>query len=96
MQELPRSRKIGGQATQAVFKITVLDEYAKVNDLMGIIAITSGVTAKVDNLSLTDTVEGTYLWSHSEEECPRTLVQLYMATIKIFSNPTTSLEAGLF
>jgi hypothetical protein len=67
VQELPRSCKIGGQATQAVFKITVLDEYAKVNDLMGIIAVTSRVTAKVANLSLTDTVEGTYLWSHSEE-----------------------------
>jgi hypothetical protein len=40
-------------------------------------------------------VEGTYVWSHSEEECPQTLVQLYRGSIKIFSNRITSLEGGL-
>jgi hypothetical protein len=40
-------------------------------------------------------VEGTYVWSHSEEECTQTLVQLYRGSIKIFYIWTTSLEGGL-
>ncbi len=47
------------------------------------------------DLSLTDAVEGTFVWAHLEEEYPRTLVQLYRGTIKIFSNQTTSLERCL-
>jgi hypothetical protein len=85
--------RIGGQATQAVYEITILEEYAKVNYLTGIITVTSGVTPRV-GLSLTDTGEVTIVWSHSEE-CPRLLVQLYRESIKIFSNRTASLEGDL-
>jgi hypothetical protein len=55
MLELPRSHKIGGQDTQAVYEITTLEEYAKVNDLTSIISVASGVTARAADLSLTDT-----------------------------------------
>ncbi len=81
--ELPGGRKIGGQATQAIYEITVLEEYAKLNDLTGTIAGASGIWAKVGDLSLADPVEGTYVWTHQEEECPRTLVQLYRGPIKV-------------
>jgi hypothetical protein len=42
-----------------------------------------------------DTLDGTFVWTHSEEEHPRPLVQLYRGTIKTFSNWKTSLEGGL-
>jgi hypothetical protein len=58
--ELLGGRKIGGQATQAVYEITVLKEYAKLNDLTGTIIMASGLIAKVADLSLTDlSLEGT-------------------------------------
>jgi hypothetical protein len=84
--ELAGGGKIGGQATQAVYKITFLEEYAKVNYLTGSIVVASGITAKAADLSLRDLCV---------EECLRTLVQLYRGPIKIFSNRTSSLEGGL-
>ncbi len=62
--EMLGGRKIGGQATQAKYEIMMLDEYAKLNNLTGIIAVSEG-TAKAAN-SLTDPMEGTYMWTHSE------------------------------
>jgi hypothetical protein len=51
--------------------------------------------AKLADLSLTDLVDRTYVWTYLEEESPCTLVQLYREIIKIFSNRTHSLEGGL-
>jgi hypothetical protein len=59
--ELPGGRKIGGQATLAIYEIMVLEEYAKLNDLTGTITVASGITAKATDLSLTDSMEGTYV-----------------------------------
>ncbi len=72
-----------------------MEEYAKLNDLTGTITVASGIAAKVGDLSLMDNVEGTYVWTHLEEECPRTLVQLYRGPIKIFSNRSSTMEGGL-
>jgi hypothetical protein len=47
------------------------------------------------DLSLMDSVEGTYVWTHLEEKCPKTLVQLYWGSIKIFSNWSRTLAGGL-
>jgi hypothetical protein len=49
-----------------------LEENAKLNNLTGTITMASGLTAKFADLSLTDSAEGTYVWTHLEEECPRT------------------------
>ncbi len=73
----------------------MLEENGKLNNLTGTITMASGLTTKVADLSLTDSVEGTYVWTHLEEECPRTLVQLYQGPIKIFSNRSCTLEGGL-
>jgi hypothetical protein len=54
----------------------MLKEYAKQNNLTGIITVALGITAKAADLSLTHTVDNTYVWTHSEEECPSTLVEL--------------------
>ncbi len=39
------------------------------NDLTGNLNVAPGVTAKASDLSLADTVNGTYVWTHLEE-CP--------------------------
>jgi hypothetical protein len=39
----------------------LLEEYAKINNLMGIITVASRVTAKAVILSLSDMVDGTYI-----------------------------------
>jgi hypothetical protein len=87
--ELPGGRKIGGQA---IYEITVLEEYAKLNDLTSTITVASGISTKVGDLSLT---KGTYVWTHLVEKCPRMLVQLYRGPIEIFSNRSNTLEGGL-
>jgi hypothetical protein len=63
--QLPGGYKIGGQVTQVVFKITVLEEYKKMNDLTGTLILASRVTAKASDHSLVGTVDGTYVWTHS-------------------------------
>ncbi len=53
--EIPGCNKIGGQATQAVYEITVLEVYAKITDLTKVIKVASGVTAQVADFCLADT-----------------------------------------
>jgi hypothetical protein len=43
-------RKLGGQAAQAVYEITATKEYAKINDLSGVITFDSGISAKIGDL----------------------------------------------
>ncbi len=56
--ELPGGHKIGGQATKVVYKITVMEEYAKLNDLTGVNTVASVIMAKAADLSQADTVAG--------------------------------------
>ena len=92
--ETASGQKLGGQAAQAMFEIIVSKEYAKVNDFKGIITVAAGISAKVTDLSLVDTMEGTYVWEHVKEACPRTLIQLFRGMIRIFSNSTANLEGS--
>jgi hypothetical protein len=85
--ETATGQKLGGQAAQAVYEITVTKEYAKVNDFKGTIIVASGITAKVGDLALVDSMEGTYVWTHSEEACPKTLIQLQWARLLRIANP---------
>ncbi len=93
--ETATGQKLGGQAAQAVYEITITKEYAKVNDFKGTITVASGVTAKVGDLALVDSMEGTYVWTHTEEACPKTLIQLYRGMIQIYSNHTMNLEGSV-
>jgi hypothetical protein len=40
-------KKLGGQAAQAIYKITITEEYAKINDRSGIITFERGTGAKI-------------------------------------------------
>ncbi len=93
--ETKEGKKLGGQAAQAVYEITVMEEYARINDLSGIITFDSGISARTGDLGLMDSMEGTYVWTGVMEACPKTLVQLYRGMIRIFSNHTASLEGGI-
>ena len=54
--ETAAGQKLGGQAAQAVLEIIVSKEYARVNDFKGVITVAAGVSAKVADLSLMDTM----------------------------------------
>jgi hypothetical protein len=43
-----------------VYEITIQEEYTKVNNMTRVITVVSGVTTRAADLSLTDTVKGTY------------------------------------
>ena len=82
-------------APQVVYEITVTKEYVRINDLSSTITLDSGISVKVGDLGLMDSVACTYLWVHVAEACPKTLVQLYRGFIQVFSNNTSSLEGSL-
>ncbi|MFN9910913.1 MAG: hypothetical protein ACK56F_33215, partial [bacterium] len=41
-----------------------------------------------------DSGEGTYVWEHSKDACPDTLVSLYSGRIKVLTNSTSSFTDG--
>jgi hypothetical protein len=53
----PGGHKIGVQVTEVNHKIADIEEYAKFNNLLGVITVTSGVTVEA-----ADTVDRTGLW----------------------------------
>jgi hypothetical protein len=61
---------------QVVYKIIVAKEYANINHLSNTTTFDSGIAARIGDLDLVDSMEGTYLRVHMAEACPRTLVQL--------------------
>jgi len=61
----------------------------------GTITFVSGITAKIGDLGLMDIMEGTYVWVHFAEACPKTLVQLYRGLTRISSNHMASLVGVL-
>jgi hypothetical protein len=93
--EMKGGKKLSGQAAQVVYEITVMKEYTKINNLSGTITFDSGIAAKIGDLGLMYSMAGIYVWMHTAEACPRTLVQLYKGMIRIFSNHTASLDGGL-
>jgi hypothetical protein len=44
--------------------------------------------------TLVDSGEGTYVWDHSQDACPDTLVSLYRGRIKVLTNSTASFTDG--
>ncbi len=45
--------------------------------------------------SLMDTQDGAYVWEYSQEDCPDSIVQLYLGDIKVLSNSSSSYVGGL-
>jgi hypothetical protein len=67
---------IDHQVTQTVMEVSVRMEWARVNEVSGMITTTSGLIAPVMDRSMMDTQDGTYVWEYSQEDCPDSIVQL--------------------
>jgi hypothetical protein len=50
----------------------------KSEQVSGMITTTSGVIAPITDRSMMDTQDGTYVWEYSQEDCPDSIVQLYL------------------
>ena len=83
------------QVTQTVWEVSVRQEWARVNEVSGLIITTSGLIAPVTDKSMMDTADGTYVWDYSQEDCPDSIVQLYLGDVKVLTNSTASFSGGL-
>ncbi len=86
---------IDRQVTQSILEVSVRMEWARVNEVSGMITTTSGLIAPVTDQSMMDTQDGTYVWEYSQEDCPDSIVQLYLGSIKVLSNSSNSYVGGL-
>ncbi len=77
---------LGDQTAQAIFEVTIREEWARVNDVTGMITMaSSGIIAPVKDQTVMDSAEGTYVWQHTEQACPDSIVQLYYGEVKVLT-----------
>ncbi len=62
------------QMASAMYEIFVRQEWARVNDLTGTIKLSEYMMGTTTDRALVDSGEGTYVWEHSKDACPDTLV----------------------
>ncbi len=55
----PNGKTTGGQAAQGWYEIRLREEFAKMNELTGTLALSSGVQARVSDKSLVESLEDT-------------------------------------
>jgi hypothetical protein len=61
---------------------------------MGTIKLSEYLMGTTTDRTLVDSGEGTYVWDHSQDACPDTLVSLYRGRIKVLTNSTASFTDG--
>jgi hypothetical protein len=83
------------QVTQRVMEVSTRMEWACVNKASGMITTTSCLIAPVTDRSMMDTQDGTYVWEYFQEDCPDSIVQLYLGNIRVLSNSSMSYVVGL-
>jgi len=81
------------QTAMSVLEISLSEENSFVSESSGEIRLSEGHIAKASDLSVMDSMRGTYMWEKMDSECPETLVQLCRGDLKFFVNST---EAGSF
>ncbi len=59
--ETKTDQKLGSQTAQEACDMLDTEEFAKINDLNGIITFDIGITTKIGDLRLMDSMEGTYM-----------------------------------
>jgi hypothetical protein len=69
----------------AIYEIYVCQEWARANDLTGTIKLSEYLVGTTTDRTLVDSGEGTYVWDHSQDACPDTLVSLYRGRIKVLT-----------
>ncbi len=78
----------------ASYEVLLRQEWARANDVSGMITMASGIIARTTDRSIMDSAEGTYVWSHSEESCPDTIVKLYSGPIKVLTERDIQRRTG--
>jgi hypothetical protein len=71
------------QATQTILEVTLMDEFAKVNDVHGLIKLPGGIQAKVADQAISDSLVGTIVWRHRPTSCPGGLTQLFRGNLSV-------------
>jgi hypothetical protein len=79
-------KTLGGPAAQGLYKITLREELAKMDELAGSITLSSEIQARVSDKSLVDSLEGIGVWEHDSMARPQMIVQLYKGLMKIYTN----------
>jgi hypothetical protein len=87
-------KTLGRQAAQGLYEITLREEFAKMNELMGSITLSSGIHAPISDKSLVDSLEGTVIREYDSMACPLMIVQLYKGLMKIHTNQTNIYEGS--
>jgi hypothetical protein len=65
----PDGQTLSGQAAQGLYKITLREEFARLNELTGSLMLMSGVQATAGNKSIVDSLEGTVVWEYDSMAC---------------------------
>ncbi len=72
--------QLGSQVVTAAYEIYVRQEWARVNDLMGSIKLSSEhMMGTTTDRTLVDSGDGTYVWDYFQAACPDMQVSLYRA-----------------
>jgi hypothetical protein len=91
---LPDGRVMNGQVAQGLYKITLREEFARLNELTGSLTLTSGMQAAAGDKSLVDSLEGTVIWEYAAMACPQTIVKLFRGMMKAYVNQTNTYEGS--
>jgi hypothetical protein len=83
------------QVVLASYELLLRQEWARANDITGMLTMASGVIAPTTDRSIMDSAEGTYVWNHSEESCPDAIVKLYSGPIKVLTNTSSTFNGGV-
>jgi hypothetical protein len=80
------------QMATAMYEIYIRQEWARANDLTGTIKLSEYLMGTTRDRTLVDSGEGTYVWDHSQDACPDTLVSMYRGRIKVLTNSNSFLH----
>ncbi len=84
---------IDRQVTQSILEVSVRMEWARVNEVSGMITTTSGLIAPVMDRSMMDTQEGAYVWNYTMRNCPEEeLKELYKGKLGILDDGVVMLD----
>jgi hypothetical protein len=91
----PNGQTLGGQAAQALYEITLREEFTRLNELTGSLTLTSGVQVTAGDKSLVDSLEGTVVWEYDSMACLQTIVWLYRGMMKVYVNQSNTYEISM-
>jgi hypothetical protein len=74
---------------------SLLEEFARLNELTGSLTLTSGIQATAGDKSIVDSLEGLVVWEYDSMACPQTIVRLYRGMMKAYVNQSNKHEGSM-